>query len=181
MGFYMRKFASLFLIFTFLNTSVLAKSPKKTDQSSTLNINELALPSEVDNLSKKAGSVFYSPSIKGKVLMPVHFWGHLKNSGLHFIPIDTNLINGISLAGGPMPEADYDEVQVTTSRGGKRERLTFDIEGGGDLSLEDFKLKPGDTVFIPKDDFKSNRTYYTSLIGVVFTVLSSILIYQQVK
>ena len=70
---------------------------------------------------------------------------------------------------------------VTTTRSGKREKLYFDISEGGDLSLEDFKLLPGDTVYVPQDTFFVNRSYYTSLIGVIATILSSILLYRQVK
>ena len=70
-------------------------------KKSNYNIRQLALPSEVEDIGKSSGSIYYSPSIKGKVLIPVHFWGSVKKTGLHFIPVDTNLISGISLAGGP--------------------------------------------------------------------------------
>ena len=176
----MRRIASLILIFSLTHTTVLAKNIKKVSVKD-LNISELALPSEVEDIGKKSGAVYYSPAVKGKVLMPVHFWGHLKNSGLHFIPISTNLINGISLAGGPNSDAHFEEIHVTTSRNGSREKYTFDISNGGDISLEDFELKPGDTVFIPKDTFYQDRAYYTSLIGVIATIISSIFIYEQIK
>lgn len=176
----MRRVAALILIFTFSHTSAFAQK-KKSAPIKDLNIRELALPSEVEDINKKSGAVYYSPAVKGKVLMPVHFWGHLKNSGLHFIPISTNLINGISLAGGPNSDAQFEEIHVTTSRNGKREKLTFDISDGGDLTLEDFELKPGDTVFIPKDNFYQDRAYYTSLIGVIATIISSIFIIEQIK
>lgn len=182
----MRRVASILLIFSLFNTSIFAqtnslKSTKGQVKNDSLNIRQLALPSEVENIGKRSGSVFYSPSVKGKVLMPVHFWGQIKNSGLHFIPINTNLVSGISLAGGPNVSADYEEVFVTTTRSGKREKLQFNLDEGGELSLEDFTLKPGDTVFIAKDNFTQDRAYYTSLVGVIATVLSSILIYQQIK
>jgi len=59
--------------------------------------------------------------------------------------------------------------------------MSFDITQGGDLTLEDFKLRPGDTIFIEKDTYRQDRAYYTSLFGVILTVLSSILLYRQVK
>lgn len=176
----MRKFLSFLLILS-LGHPVLAKNKAKKDAAQNYNIRELALPSEVENISKKAGSIYYSPSVKGKVLIPVHFWGKIKYSGLHFVPVDTSLINGISLAGGPNSDAEFEDVYVTTKRNGKREKLTFDISNGGDVALDDFKLQPGDTVFIPKDTFAQDRAYYTSLVGVVLTVLSSILLYREVQ
>jgi len=181
-----KKFSISILIFSLLNSCLWAKNPQtKTNKNNQTqreyNIRELALPSEVDGIVKKPGSIFYSPSVKGKVLIPVHIWGEIRNSGLHFIPLDTNLINGLSLAGGPTSSSKLDNVKVTTTREGKREKLSFDVTKGGDLTLEDFRLKPGDTIFIEKDNYRQDRAYYTSLIGVALTVLSSILLYQQVN
>ena len=176
----MKAFSILLILNLLFSPIALAKS-KKDKSKSQYNIRELALPSEVENIGKKSGSIYYSPSVKGKVLIPVHFWGQVKNSGLHFLPVDTNIINGISLAGGPANNAELDNIKVTTKRTGKREKLKFDLSGGGAIDLEDFKLQPGDTVFVPEDTFRQDRNYYTSLTGVILTLLSSILIYQQVK
>jgi hypothetical protein len=180
----MKRLGVSILIASLLNSCLWAKTVKTSqtkEASSEYNIRELALPSEVDNLGKKGGSIYYSPSVKGKVLIPVHIWGEIRNSGLHFIPLDTNLLNGLSLAGGPTSSSKLDSVLVTTSRNGKREKMSFDITQGGDLTLEDFKLRPGDTIFIEKDTYRQDRAYYTSLFGVILTVLSSILLYRQVK
>jgi len=100
----MKRLGVSILIASLLNSCLWAKTVKTSqtkEASSEYNIRELALPSEVDNLGKKGGSIYYSPSVKGKVLIPVHIWGEIRNSGLHFIPLDTNLLNGLSLAGGP--------------------------------------------------------------------------------
>jgi hypothetical protein len=167
------------LIFCLFNQQLLAGKPKES--SSNYNIRELALPSEVDNLPKKTGAIFHSPSVKGKVLIPVHFWGAVGKTGLHFVPLDTNLINGLSLAGGPRNDANLDNVRITSSREGVRKSFNFDLNEGGDLKLEDFKLRPGDTIFIQKDTFREERAYYTSLVGVVLTVLTSILLFREVR
>lgn len=182
----MKRYGISILIASLLHSCLWAQTSPRSkgvsaSEQSQYNIRELALPSEVDSLGKKGGAIYYSPSVKGKVLIPVHMWGEVRNSGLHFVPLDTNLINGISLAGGPTGSSDLEDVVVTTTRDGKRERMTFDLSDGGDLSLEDFKLKPGDTVFVEKDTFRLDRAYYTSLFGVVLTLLSSILLYRQVK
>lgn len=184
----MKKFGIGVLVAALLNTCLWAETTKaanlklavKKNIAPKYNIRELALPSEVEKLGKKTGSIYYSPSVKGKVLIPVHMWGEVRNSGLHFVPLDTNLLNGISLAGGPTSAGDLADVLVTTTREGKRERLEFDLSSGGNLGLEDFKLRPGDTVFVKKDNYLVDRAYYTSLFGVVVTILSSILIYKRI-
>lgn len=148
---------------------------------SKFNLNELALPSEVTKLPKRSGSMYYSPSIKDKVLIPVHFWGEVRNSGLHYVPVGTTLVNGLSLAGGPNDRAILSEIKLTRTDGDEIKSKLFDLEDGGTKEAYYEKLKPGDTIFLKKSNFHQDRAYYTSLIGVISTILSSILIYREVK
>ena len=96
-----------------------------------ISLNDLALPSEVKNLKKFPGSIYYSPTSKGKPLVPVHFWGEIKKSGLHYIPVDTPLISGISLAGGLTSSADLEEVKITRHDGKDLVSEKFDLSSGG--------------------------------------------------
>lgn len=146
-----------------------------------ISLNDLALPSEVKDLRKFPGSIYYSPTTKGKPLVPVHFWGEVKKSGLHYIPIDTPLISGISLAGGLTSSADLEKVRVTRTEGKDLQTINFDLSSGGDEEAYKQFLRPGDTVFIKKTRFYENRSYYTSLIGVLATLISSYAILRQVK
>lgn len=142
---------------------------------------EFALPSDVKDLGKSGGAVFYSPTAKGSVLVPVHFWGEVSRSGLHYIPVDSNLVKGLSFAGGPKSTAQLESVKVTRQQGTKVEELRFDLSQGGTSSAYNFNLRSGDTVFVEKDYYYENRIFYTSLIGVVATLLSSFVIFREVK
>ena len=174
----MNTFKHLLLCYClFLSTLSFAKEKSNIKD---FNIRELALPSEVEGIGKNSGAIFYNPSIKGKALVPVHFWGEVQKSGLHFVPVDTNLLSGLSLAGGPNSGALLEDVIVTTLRSGKRERLQFDLKEGGFEDSANFVLRPGDAVFLKKDNYLADRSYYTSLIGVIVTILSGILLYRQV-
>lgn len=153
----------------------------KTVNKYNFNLKELALPSEVKKVGKKGGSIFYSPSVKDKVLVPVHFWGEVGTSGLHFIPVDTSLVKGLSMAGGPKSSADLDHVTITRNVSGTLNVERYSLEDGGTSLAHTLKLQPGDTVFVNKSNFDNNRAYYTSLIGVVISLMSSILIYRQVQ
>jgi hypothetical protein len=70
---------------------------------------------------------------------------------------------------------------MTKQEQGKIANEFFDLEKGGSTNAALRKLKPGDMVFVEKDYWYENRSYYTSLIGVAATILSSILLYRQVK
>ena len=171
--------------FLVISLSILIGFPQglasEENKTKKLNLNELALPSEVKNISKKSGSIYYSPSVKQKVLIPVHFWGEINSNGLHFIPEQTKFLNGLSLAGGPTSAAKLEEVYITRKTGDKSQRFTFDLTSGGNAKAHDFVYKPGDMVFIKKDQYLENRAYYTSLISVITTLLTGILLYNQVK
>ena len=153
----------------------------KAKKSPKFNLKELVMPSEVGTLGKKGGSIYYSPAIKDKVLIPVHMWGSVSTAGLHFLPIDTSIINGISLAGGPTSTAKLSTIKLNRKESGKIKTYKFDLSDGGDQKAFDMTLKPGDTIFIEKSNFIANRAYYTSLISIVTTILSSVLLYQQIK
>ena len=45
--------------------------------------------------------------------MPVNLWGFVKNPGRYEVPISTDLVQLLSYAGGPLPDADLGSVKVT--------------------------------------------------------------------
>jgi len=157
------------------------KSAKANARSETINIRDLVLPSEVKGIGKSAGSIYYNPAVKGKALIPVHFWGAIGRSGLHYVPIDTNLVNGLSLAGGPNADAILSKIRVTRRLDKTIEEEYFNVSNGGDAKAFEYKLRPGDTIFLQKDNFLANRAYYTSLIGVIATILSSVLLFRRIE
>ena len=109
-------------------------------------------------------------------------WGELRQSGLHFIPSDTTLIKGLSLAGGPSSTANLEEVILTRSEAnGKMKEIEFDLSEGGDVKAQEFKIESGDVIFVKKSTFQENRAYYTSLINIAVTVISTFFIINKVK
>ncbi|PIP91658.1 MAG: hypothetical protein COW01_01645 [Bdellovibrionales bacterium CG12_big_fil_rev_8_21_14_0_65_38_15] len=176
------KTLSYLLIYSLLSCSFpsFAKSTSKKS-ASTIDLKELALPSEVEGLGKIMGSIYYSPVIKGKVLIPVHIWGEVQKPGLHFIPIGSSLVEGLSIAGGVTATAKSDNIKLTQRNGDTVETRSFDVSEGGDSEAFATELKPRDTIFAERSTFREDRAYYTSLIGVVATILSSIIIYREVR
>jgi hypothetical protein len=156
-------------------------SQPKVD-SPELNLQEIALPSEVKDMSKQPGAVFYSTSVKNKVLIPTHFWGEVNKAGLHFIPNDTNLVKGLSMAGGPSGSAKLEDITLTRNMpDGTIKQYNFNLSGGGTTDAYKFKLESGDSVFIKKDRFLEDRAYYTGWIGIAISIISTILVLNKVK
>lgn len=173
----LRKFTVFIVLYSFLGTHSYAQSA-----GGSVKLDSFVLPKDIKEPPQNPGAIFYSPTSKNKPLMPINFWGEVKNSGLHYIPTDSNLIKGLSLAGGPLGSSDLSEVKVSRTNGeGKLETYNFSLDKGGEAKSFQFELRPGDTVFVPKDTFESSRAYYTSLFGVFATILSSVLLYREVK
>jgi hypothetical protein len=175
-----RRYFNLYLNISLLVT-ILPMPRALADDTIGFNLKGLALPSELQNIPKSSGAIYYSPSVKGKALIPVHCWGEVEKPGLHFIPVDTTFISGLSLAGGARGSANLENVKVSRFSDKEIKSYVFNLETGGDAEAFNFALKPGDTIFIEKSHFYENRAYYTSLIAVASTILSSIILYQQIQ
>jgi len=171
-----RQLTTLSLIFSLAHFPSQALAKKES-----LDIKELALPSEVQDLGKSGGSVYYSPVVKDKVLIPVHIWGAVQRPGLHFVPMGTNLVEGLSLAGGPTTQANLRRVKVTRGQSGDFQGEYYNLATGGQGDSFSLELSPKDTVFIERSTFSEDRAYYTSLVGVIATVLTSVLLYREIK
>lgn len=151
------------------------------EKNQAVSLRDLALPSEFEGIKKESGAVFYSGTSKGKALIPINVWGEVNKAGLHYIPIDTDLVLGLSLAGGPKSTASLSGIKVTRNANNQINEYKFDLSEGGTPEAYKLKLEPGDTVFVEKEFFYENRAYYTGIVGVVATILSSILLYRQVR
>lgn len=64
------------------------------------------------NLNPRSSSEFYSTIPDAKLLIPIHIWGQVKEPGLHFVPLGSNLSEAISSAGGPDTNAKFPEVTL---------------------------------------------------------------------
>lgn len=176
------KIYTVVIILQLFTCSLSAAEAAPASSQSEFNLQEIALPSEVKDMGKNPGAIFYSTSVKNKVLIPVHVWGEVKQAGLHFLPSDTTFIKGISLAGGPNSFANLEEVVLKRSNpDGSIKEIEFDLSSGGDARAHSFKVESGDAIFIKKDTFYENRSYYTSLIGIFVSVISTFVIIQKVK
>lgn len=178
--FNLKKILSVVIIIQMISFSVYG-AEEVTASKSEFNLQEITLPSEIKDLGKSSGAIYYSNSVKNKVLVPVHFWGEIKQSGLHFVPSDTTLIKGLSLAGGPTTSAKLENVILIRNTNGVFKEIDFNLSEGGDAIAHRFKIEPGDTVFVKKDTFMENRGYYTSLVGIFVSILSTFFIIQKVK
>jgi hypothetical protein len=172
----LRKILSTTLAISFLIPSIWA-----AETIPSIELQDLALPSDLKELPRSSGAVYYSNTTKNKPLMPVHIWGEVSRPGLHYIPVDTKLVKGLSFAGGGSSLADLEEVTVNRSVNGKIKKSEFDLTEGGNAHAQEFTLQSGDTVYLPRDTYREDRNFYVSLVGVAATIITSILVIKRIE
>jgi len=82
-----------------------------------------------------------------QVLMEVQLWGHVSKPGLYQVPLKTDIIKLISLAGGPLPSADMKRVMILR----KGENKNVDISKALNSADTKVYLEPGDVVIVPQN------------------------------
>lgn len=82
-------------------------------------LSQNALAQKSDRVHTKPGNVparsnaeYYSASPDSTIVMPVNIWGNVREPGLHFVPIGSNLNQSVSVAGGPTDRADLSSVRL---------------------------------------------------------------------
>ena len=154
---------------------------KSENQLHSSSLQEVVLPTDLKDLTKQVGAIYYSSPSKNKVLIPVHFWGFMQKPGLHFLPAETSFIKALSMTGGPLPGAKLESVFLTRIENGTTHKYEFDLSDGGSEETQQFSVKNGDIVFVSQDKFYENRAYYTSLISIAISILSGILLFREVR
>jgi hypothetical protein len=102
----------------------------------------------------------------------VNIWGQVLRPGRYTIPIKTDLVSFISLAGGPMREAKLDEVKIVRHVEGKHEVIKINVKkylNSADPALIPV-LMPDDTVVVSGTIFHLFTTtvqYLSQLLTVI--------------
>lgn len=112
----------------------------------------------------RSNAEYYSASPDSSVAIPVNIWGNVREPGLHYMPLGTNLHQSISAAGGPSDSADMSEVRIL--RGGKTTYVDL-------LGPKMVPLQANDYVYVDR----SFRADMPLIFAGVSTVLSIATLY----
>lgn len=120
---------------------------------------------------------FYDFSDPRYLNIMVNIWGYVKFPGKYYVPEQSKIIDLISYAGGPTPDAHLDDVRLYRQTDkGSTDFIRFDIE---DLMFKDKtltnisslpQLKAGDIIVIPGEP----RLYLRDYISIAATVTSTL-------
>lgn len=120
---------------------------------------------------------FYDFSDPRYLNIMVNIWGYVKFPGKYYVPEQSKIIDLISYAGGPTPDAHLDDVRLYRQTDkGSTDFIRFDIE---DLMFKNKtltnisslpQLKAGDIIVVPGEP----RLYLRDYISIAATVTSTL-------
>jgi protein involved in polysaccharide export with SLBB domain len=114
----------------------------------------------------------FSPTITVSVI------GQVSEPGTYRIHAGLNLLDALTIAGGPNAEANLKKILVTRGEDPEnRQRIKVNLEQIIDEKNTDpfFILSDGDTVFVPKFDEREN--WWRSLVQIVGDISSIVVLY----
>lgn len=122
----------------------------------------------------------------GAVLMPVYIWGAVGKAGIYRVPVHTNLVTLLSLAGGPLDGAELDELTIRRFGGANQSRVML-INAEDLLTSEKPQVIPtleaNDVVYLPKSEplISNNTMQVVTVVGAVLSIVVSFLVVKQLN
>lgn len=136
----------------------------------------------VDQVNTQQGG-FYNYGEKDKVNIEIGVWGFVKNPGKYIIPLGSTFIDLISYAGGPLNEANLDDIRLfrpknDTLKITKDELIRlnyYDLFWEKEINTNTNRniiLKPGDVIIFPGSPKYYFRDNLTLILSVATTLVS---------
>ncbi len=109
-----------------------------------------------------------------EITITVSVIGNVVRPGRYEISKSIDLMNLVSLAGGPSPEGTISDVKIQrineTASGPRFESLTLDLEDPEGLGPSDLKLSPGDVIYVGQSGWISFKDAFTIVVGAAVIV-----------
>jgi NADH:ubiquinone oxidoreductase subunit F (NADH-binding) len=115
----------------------------------------------------------------------VNVMGFVQRPGRYEIGASIDLLNLISLAGGPTPDGTLSKVTITriVKSGGQIQAWKFhvDLEDYNSLKADDLVLSPGDIVYVDRTSWSSIRDAFGIVVSAAALTYAITQVYSTVK
>jgi polysaccharide export outer membrane protein len=126
---------------------------------------------------------FLDPATQ-KLSIEVHLWGEVAKPGVFRVPLGTNVLELISLAGGPTEYSNLSKVKLTRRASGGTASIveTVDLARYTDAKGNPLipMLAPGDLITVPRN-FRHAWERSIKLVGDIVIVANLIFLISQIK
>jgi hypothetical protein len=126
-------------------------------------------------LNAAPGTEYVSGNFPGAVLMPINLWGSVGKPGIHHVPTQTDLVTLLTLAGGPLQDAEMDRITIKRRSGGEEQVFKIDAE---ELltkpGVRSPALAPNDIVIVPREKPTISQNTVT-VVGFIASMVGLVL------
>ena len=126
---------------------------------------------------------FLDPATQ-KLSIEVHLWGEVSKPGVYRVPLGTNVLELVSLAGGPTEYSNLSKVKLTRRASGGTASIveTVDLAQYTDAKGKPLipMLAPGDLITVPRN-FRHAWERSIKLVGDIVIVANLIFLISQIK
>ncbi len=160
----MNYFFRTLILLSFFSTMIFAQN------------SELQVGSNTNQLRQNQGA-FYDYSDPTTLNIKVSVWGFVKYPGKYVIPMESNVYDLLSYAGGPSEDAHLDDLRIfRTLEDSSRQMVKFNYNDLlWDENLKEFKNAPGldagDILLVPG----SQRLYFKDYLQIGLSVFSALI------
>jgi len=118
---------------------------------------------------------------ENKLEIKVNVWGEVSVPGAYRVPDNTNLVELISLAGGPTDYANLGKVKITRLSGDGEKMIKVNLHDylDGESNVTPIVLLPGDTIRVPRNAKHAWRSAIQVLSDVAVIATLYVLIHDR--
>jgi hypothetical protein len=132
---------------------------------------------QIPGMSSNSGTEYFVGRIEGKSLITVHLIGGVAAQGIYHLPIQSDLTQLLTYAGGVGSNADLSEVVIRSERQKQISNTTYDFEKllakNGQVPI----LQDNDTIFIHNSSDKLERTaLIIGIVGGIASIITTIIV-----
>lgn len=137
------------------------------------NIDSDAFLVQKETSTAKAGSVYVTPTKKNEVLFKVSIWGAVQHPGVHYMPLGTHLLDGLSIAGGPIDRADMEHLSLSSHEAGKSTLKTISVTEALEHNEFNPLLLPEDVLVVREDRSMEKTSLYLQIGTFIISAVAA--------
>lgn len=144
---------------------------------STNHAQDIKIGASPDKFNNAGG--FYDYSDARYVNIMVNIWGYVKFPGKYYVPEQSTIYDLISYAGGPSPDAYFDDIRLLRNSELNDTLQTINIEkllekksSKKNEIIKNPQLKAGDIVLLPGEPKLYFRDYVSLALSITSTLIS---------
>lgn len=117
------------------------------------------------SLQSASSAAYYYLSKPGELTMQVNIWGYVHHPGRYEIPTNTDIIQLLSFAGGPIQDGNIGKIKIsrliTVDSRSTHKEIYLDLDDLTKISPDELLLSPDDIIYIDRTGWAKFRDVLT--------------------